>query len=227
MDKVQNPVILRLSIVLLYVSECDRVPSAGNTAVSVEEEQQRSTSHHFQAVCSEKFVVLTSVLDCNSNKESIARTSDEVQLVKQETQCKVTLSPSLEEHRKVTVNVETETQCDMLEVESASTLDSCSPSQAPPSMQQRIGPQVMESLQLVQRSEVILRVNAATSDAASQTESEREMLEVAVSPVIRQKLQEEIECERLSIDLASHLPPSDKLQGLLGIHRFIYFMLGV
>lgn len=194
------------------------MPSAGNIAVSAEEEQQRSSSHHIQAVCSDKFVVLTSVLDCNSNKESSARTSDEVHLVKVETQCKVTQSPSLEEHRKVTLNVETETQCDMLEAETTLTLDSCSPPQSPPVVQQRIGPQVMESLQLVQRSEVILRVNAATSDAASQTESEREMLEVVVSPLIRQKLQEEIECERLSLDLASHLPPSDKLQGLLGIY---------
>ncbi|XP_069684849.1 protein Shroom isoform X2 [Periplaneta americana] len=79
--------------------------------------------------------------------------------------------------------------------------------------------QVTESLQLVQRSEVVLRVNAATSDAASQTESEREVVdkkpELVVQPFVRQKLQEEIECERLSLDLVSHLPPSDKLQGLL------------
>ncbi|PNF15782.1 hypothetical protein B7P43_G10422 [Cryptotermes secundus] len=195
-------------------TECDRVPSAGNIAVSAEEEQQRSSSHHIQAVRSDRFVVLTSVLDCNSNKESSARTSDEVQLVKEETQCKVTLSPSLEEHRKVTLNVEIETQCDMLEAETTLTLDPCSPPQSPPAVQQRIGSQVMESLQLVQRSEVILRVNAATSDAASQTESERET-EVVISPSVRRKLQEEIECERLSLDLASHLPPSDKLQGLL------------
>lgn len=218
MDNGRNPVILIIYTGILCVSECDRVSSACNNAVSVEEEQQRSTSHHIQAVCSEKFVVLTSVLDCNSNKESFARTSDEVQLAKEEPQCKVTQAPSPEEHGKVTLNVESETQCNMLEAETASTLDSSSPSQSPPAVQQRIGPQVMESLQLVQRSEVILRVNAATSDAASQTESEKEMLEVAVSPVIRQKLQEEIECERLSLDLASHLPPSDKLQGLLGTH---------
>jgi hypothetical protein len=186
-------------------------------AVSGEEEQHRATSHHIQAVCSEKFVVLTSVLDCNSNKESVARTSNGVQLVNQEIQCEGTQAPSPEEHRKVTVNVETETQCDMLGAETATTLDSRSPPESPPSVQQRIGPQVMESLQLVQRSEVILRVNAATSDAASQTESEKEMSEVAASPLTRQKLQEEIECERLSLDLASHLPPSDKLQGLLGM----------
>jgi protein Shroom len=177
-------------------------------------------------VCSEKFVVLTSVMDCNSIKESSTRTSDELQLAKEETQCKVTQSPSPEEHGKVpeptsvSVNVETETQCDMPEAESSSS-DTCSP----PTVQQRISPQVMESLQLVQRSEVILRVNAATSDAASQTESERGMLDVVVSPLVRQKLQEEIECERLSLDLVSHLPPSDKLQGLLGTYNFIYFLL--
>jgi hypothetical protein len=167
-------------------------------------------------VCSEKFVVVTSVIDSNPSKESSARTSGEVQLVTEETSCRVTQSLSVEELTKVTANVETETQCDIPEAVTTSPVNSHSPPQTSPTVQHRIKPQVMESLQLVQRSEVILRVNAATSDAASQTESEREVLEV-VSPLVRQKLQEEIECERLSIDLASHLPPSDKLQGLLGM----------
>jgi hypothetical protein len=209
------------SVVVLPVSECDRVPSAGSAALSVEEEQQQPTSHHIQAVCSEKFVVLTSVMDCNSNKESSARTSDEVQLVKEETQCRVTRSSPVEQHRQVTVNVETETQCDIPQADPSPSADTC----LPPAVQQRISPQVMESLQLVQRSEVVLRVNAATSDAASQTESEREMMGVVVSPLIRQKLQEEIECERLSLDLANHLPPSDKLQGLLGTYCFMYMYI--
>jgi protein Shroom len=176
-------------------------------------------------VCSEKLVVLTSVMDFNSNKESSARTSDEVQLAKEEAQCKVTQSPPAEQHRQVpasvTVNVETETQCSIPEGEPSLSIDTC----LPPAVQQRISPQVMESLQLVQRSEVVLRVNAATSDAASQTESEREMMDVVVSPLIRQKLQEEIECEQLSLDLASHLPPSDKLQGLLGTYCFMYIYI--
>ncbi|XP_021936810.1 uncharacterized protein LOC110838176 isoform X3 [Zootermopsis nevadensis] len=196
-------------------TECNRLPSAGNIATSMDKEHQQPTSHHIQAVCSEKFVLLTSVMDCNSNKDSSARTSDEVQLTEEETQCKVIQSPPPEEQRQVpasvTVNVETETQCDMPEAEPSPSLDPC----LPPTAQQRISPRAMESLQLVQRSEVVLRVNAATSDAASQTESEREMVDVVVSPLIRQKLQEEIECERLSLDLVSHLPPTDKLQGLL------------
>jgi hypothetical protein len=181
----------------------------------VEEEQKHPTSHHVQAVCSEKFVVLTSVMDSNSNKESSTRTSDEVQPAKEETQCKVTQLPPVVP-ASVTVNVETETQCNITEADPSLSVDSCSP----PTVQQRISPQGMESLQLVQRSEVVLRVNAATSDAASQTESDREVVDVVASPLIRQKLQEEIECEQLSLDLASHLPPSDKLQGLLGTYCF-------
>lgn len=212
---------------VLPVSECNRLPSAGNIATSMDKEHQQPTSHHIQAVCSEKFVLLTSVMDCNSNKDSSARTSDEVQLTEEETQCKVIQLPPPEEQRQVpasvTVNVETETQCDMPEAEPSPSLDPC----LPPTAQQRISPRAMESLQLVQRSEVVLRVNAATSDAASQTESEREMVDVVVSPLIRQKLQEEIECERLSLDLVSHLPPTDKLQGLLGrpAHCFMYLYI--
>jgi len=219
-----NSQIYRISEVVLYFAECDRVPSMGNIAVSEKEDQPQPTSHHCQAVCSEKRIVVTSVIDCNYNKESSARTSGEVQLGKEETHCSVTQSLTVEEHTKVTVNVETETQCDIPEAETTLPVDSHSPPPPPPlspTAQHSIKPQVMESLQLVQRSEVILRVNAATSDAASQTESEREVLEV-VSPLVRQKLQEEIECEKLSLDLASHLPPSDKLQGLLGMNLYFF-----
>jgi len=225
--EIMNSQIYRISEVVLYVAECDRVPSTGNIAVSEKEDKPQPTSHHCQAVCSEKRIVVTSVIDCNYSKESSARTSGEVQLGKEETRCSVKQSLSVEEHTKVTVNVETETQCDIPEAETTSPVDSHLPPPPPPppplspAAQNRIKPQVMESLQLVQRSEVILRVNAATSDAASQTESEREVLEV-VSPLVRQKLQEEIECEKLSLDLASHLPPSDKLQGLLGTNLYFF-----
>lgn len=71
-----------------------------------------------------------------------------------------------------------------------------------------------EPLRLVQRSEVTLRVNTTTSDAASQTEATR-----TPSPqptVLRHPLQEEIECDQLSRDLASQLSPSHRLQGILG-----------
>lgn len=215
-----NNHIYSISEVVLCVAECDRVPSTGNIAV-LEKDQPQPTSHHCQAVCSEKFIVVTSVIDCNHSKEPSARTSGEVQLGKEETQCSVTQPLSVEEHTKVTANVGTETQCDIPETETTSPVDSHSPPPSSPTAQHRIKPQVMESLQLVQRSEVILRVNAATSDAASQTESEKEVSEV-VLPLVRQKLQEEIDCERLSLDLASHLPPSDKLQGLLGMNLYFF-----
>lgn len=73
-------------------------------------------------------------------------------------------------------------------------------------------PKVIEGLQLIQRTEITLRVNTCTIDAASQTEKE----ELPCTPLpMRKKLQEEIECERLSQDLASHLSPSDRLKGIL------------
>lgn len=74
-------------------------------------------------------------------------------------------------------------------------------------------PKVIEGLQLIQRTEITLRVNTCTIDAASQTEKEE--LPCTQLPM-RKKLQEEIECERLSQDLASHLSPSDRLKGILG-----------
>lgn len=80
----------------------------------------------------------------------------------------------------------------------------------------------IEGLTLVQRTEVVLRVNATTSDAASQTDTledtEQDYADkVARSfPESRKKLPEEIECEELSRDLASQLSPNDKLVPILG-----------
>lgn len=75
----------------------------------------------------------------------------------------------------------------------------------------------LQQLQLVQRSEVMLRVNATMSDAASQTERE----ELRTPLPMRRKLQEEIECEKLSKDLVSYLSPSDRLKGILGKFKYI------
>jgi len=73
----------------------------------------------------------------------------------------------------------------------------------------------------VQRTEIVLRVNAATSDVASQTdiledtEQDSKLTELSF-PESRKKLPEEIECEELSKDLASQLSPNDKLVPILG-----------
>lgn len=94
-------------------------------------------------------------------------------------------------------------------------------------------PGVIEALTLVQRTEVVLRVNAPTNDVASQTEEPAVLL--GVNPTAekeverhrpeeeteslakpRKKLQEEIECEELSRDLANQLGPDDKLLPILG-----------
>ncbi|XP_024884029.1 protein Shroom isoform X3 [Temnothorax curvispinosus] len=79
----------------------------------------------------------------------------------------------------------------------------------------------IEGLTLVQRTEVVLRVNAATSDAASQTDiledTEQDFSGKTQRslPESRKKLPEEIECEELSKDLASQLSPNDKLVPIL------------
>ncbi|XP_071872400.1 shroom isoform X2 [Bombus fervidus] len=78
----------------------------------------------------------------------------------------------------------------------------------------------IEGLTLLQRTEVVLRVNTATSDAASQTEilepTECETpAKTQEIPLSRKKLPEEIECEELGRDLASQLNPNDKLVPLL------------
>lgn len=73
---------------------------------------------------------------------------------------------------------------------------------------------------MVQRTEIVSRVNATTSDAASQTdiiadfEEHLKMKEILPQP--RKKLPEEIECEDLSRELASQLSPNDKLVPILG-----------
>ncbi|RZC33953.1 ASD2 domain containing protein [Asbolus verrucosus] len=89
-----------------------------------------------------------------------------------------------------------------------------SPEVSPPSSPKKAEecPQVIEGLQLIQRTEVVLRVNTSTIDASSQTEKE----ELPPTPLpTRKKLQEEIECEKLSEDFANHLPTSDRLKELL------------
>ena len=81
----------------------------------------------------------------------------------------------------------------------------------------------IEGLTLVQRTEICLRVNTTTSDAASQTEvfedddgDGKVGVENQIEPEPRRKLPEEIECEELSRDLASQLGPNDKLVEILG-----------
>lgn len=91
----------------------------------------------------------------------------------------------------------------------------------------------IEGLTMVQRTEIVLRVNAATSDASSQTEifdeedagDCKEIVDEEVAPEPRRKLPEEIECEELSRDLASQLGPNDKLVPILGGLFFVGFSL--
>ena len=66
-------------------------------------------------------------------------------------------------------------------------------------------------------------MNASTNDVASQTEAPEEPVpeeaprhDEAGRAKPRPKLQEEIECERLSRDLANQLGPNDKLLPILG-----------
>lgn len=87
-------------------------------------------------------------------------------------------------------------------------------SSPPSSPKETEHPKVIEGLQMIQRTEVVLRVNPCTIDASSQTEKE----ELPPTPLpTRKKLQEEIECEKLSQDFINHLPTSDRLKDLLGI----------
>lgn len=116
---------------------------------------------------------------------------------------------------------------------------SSSPSKSPDASVTPISQQHgIEGLTLVQRTEIVLRVNAATSDAASQTDIiydiedndyDRRNNDELSNPEPRKKLPEEIECEVLSRDLASQLSPNDKLVPILGqsniLLLFIYFIL--
>ncbi|KAK9882457.1 hypothetical protein WA026_021490 [Henosepilachna vigintioctopunctata] len=88
------------------------------------------------------------------------------------------------------------------------------PDSSPPISPKKVDeyPQVIEALQMIQRTEVVLRVNTTTSDASSQTEKD----EFPVTPLpSRKKLQEEIECDLLSEELVNHLSTSDRLKDLL------------
>nr|XP_008199092.1 PREDICTED: protein Shroom isoform X1 [Tribolium castaneum] len=94
------------------------------------------------------------------------------------------------------------------------TSPEASPKPSPPPSPRKTEecPKVVEGLQLIQRTEVVLRVNTSTTDAASQTEKD----ELPPTPLpTRKKLQEEIECEKLSEDFINHLPTSDRLKELL------------
>ncbi|XP_043485248.1 protein Shroom [Leptopilina heterotoma] len=103
---------------------------------------------------------------------------------------------------------------------SSTSLSSSSTRNSPTQDSPCVSPQPgIEGLTLVQRTEIVLRVNATTIDAASQTEiiddlEERfKMKEILPEP--RKKLPEEIECEELSRELASQLSPNDKLVPIL------------
>ncbi|KAF5278961.1 hypothetical protein FQA39_LY05639 [Lamprigera yunnana] len=85
-----------------------------------------------------------------------------------------------------------------------------SPPESPKNKEEH--PPVIEGLQMIQRTEVILRVNVCTADATSQTEKE----ELPPTPLpTRRKLQEEIECEKLTQDLIKQLSPTDRLKDIL------------
>ncbi|KAJ8969672.1 hypothetical protein NQ314_001643 [Rhamnusium bicolor] len=95
-----------------------------------------------------------------------------------------------------------------------SPISSTPPDISPPPSPKKIDnyPKVIEGLQFIQRTEVVLRVNTSTTDAASQTEKE----ELPPTPLpTRKKLQEEIECEKLAEDFIDHLPTSDRLKEIL------------
>lgn len=80
----------------------------------------------------------------------------------------------------------------------------------------QINPEI-DGLKLIQKSEIVLRVNAPTSEAGCQTEDD----EIQIMPLTpRKKHQEEIDCERLAKDLVSQLSPSDKLTQVLAPKMF-------
>lgn len=79
-------------------------------------------------------------------------------------------------------------------------------------------------VQPMQRTELVLRVNSYTSDAASQTEKEELLtIHMVKTPLLpRQKSPEELDCEELSRAFVSHLSPNDRLQGILGILNLMF-----
>jgi hypothetical protein len=86
-----------------------------------------------------------------------------------------------------------------------------------------------DSLKLMQRTELVLRLNAPTAETACQTDDSIEAvvqgldaLSVAATtppPIVfsaRQKTAEELDCEKLSQDLVGQLSATDKLYNVLG-----------
>jgi hypothetical protein len=81
-----------------------------------------------------------------------------------------------------------------------------------------------DSLKLMQRSELVLRLNASTAETACQTdESIAAMVQgietLSIAQIVfsaRQKTAEEVDCEKLSQDLVSQLSTTDKLHNVLG-----------
>lgn len=78
------------------------------------------------------------------------------------------------------------------------------------------------SVQVVQRTEIVLRLNAPTSEAASQTDDYESMLSDCDDDNDGQihfakiRHTEDLDCEKLSKDLVSQLSPTDRLHHLLG-----------
>lgn len=75
---------------------------------------------------------------------------------------------------------------------------------------------------MIQRTEVVVRVNTSTSDASSQTEIEE--IDTLPSPTAT-KLQEEIECEKLAEAFVDQLPTASKLKELLGMSYVLIITL--
>nr|CAD7194644.1 unnamed protein product [Timema douglasi] len=206
--------------------ECERVPSPTDPRES-NDEVPLSPSHPMQAVFStEKKVLVASVIEL-ATPVTVSELPDQNSLVPRTDETLQTRpaecpgdkdSVIVQDKVAVVESAEMETQCDMPKGQKAEVQCFSPPPTSPkcrPYSPLLTPPQVTGALQLVQRSEVVLRVNAATSDASSQTELDKDIETVVPPKLVRQKLQEELECERLSLDLASHLPPSDKLQGIL------------
>lgn len=88
--------------------------------------------------------------------------------------------------------------------------------------------EVSDTTKVIQKTEIILRVNVPTTEAASQTEnletfesdikSEKKSDRISnANSNTREKMIEEIECDKLSKDLIRHLSPTDKLYNILGM----------
>lgn len=77
-------------------------------------------------------------------------------------------------------------------------------------------------VQMLQRTEIVLRLNAPTSEAASQTDgyesmsSDCEDCEEAQNYSNKLRHLEDLDCEKLSMDLISQLSPTDRLHHIFG-----------